>query len=173
VVRSERQTSAAAVELKYDGGADYAAKVDAVKQSLVAKPALGTLEALGELYNQVREEKEEIEAVLSDVALQLEAINQLVIERMQDQGLSSLKLAAGGSFIIADKPQVSTEDKSKVREWFKKNGLEEMLSVHPSTLTSFVSGILEDPIDPTTGNPKATPDGIKVYMRTTLSRRKK
>lgn len=163
------------VELKYadEGGKEYADKVNAIKAQLAARENLNTLEALGGLYDELRAVKDQIEECLSGYVLELEAINQLLIDRMQDQGLSSLKLKVGGQFIITDKPQVSTEDKSKVREWFKANGLEEMLSVHPSTLGAFVSGILEDPIDSATGEPKPIPEGIKVYMRTSLSRRKR
>ena len=153
----------------YEEGADYAAKVDATKAELGAKG----LQELADVYNDLRDQKEEAEEALKELNAQLDGIEQLLATRMEDQGMSNFKLASGGQFILKDEPHTSVKDKTAVREWFEKQGLKEILAPPWSTLNAMVKGILEDPIDPATGEPRAMPDGIDVFMKTSVQRRKK
>lgn len=157
------------VEIKYEDGAKYQEKVDAVKAELVGKG----LQELAEAYNALCDQEEEIKAALAEINVQFAAIEELLVTQMEDQGLSNFKLASGGQFILKDEPHTSVKDKAACREWFEKQGLKEILAPPWSTLNAMVKGILEDPIDPATGQPRPMPEGIDIFMKTTVQRRKK
>lgn len=153
----------------YDEGADYEAKVVATRSEYQDRG----LQDLADIYNGLRDQKEEAEAALKELNAQLDGIEQLLATRMEDQGLSNFKLAQGGQFILKDEPHTTVKDKTAVREWFIEQGMGEILSPPWTTLNALVKGILEQPIDPTTGQPRAMPPGIDIYIKTSVQRRKK
>lgn len=161
-------------EIKFEDGAAYQEKVDRLKAELLSK----TREELAEAYKACCVVEEEIKKDTSELNVQFEALNQLLVEQMNASGLTSFKLASGGSFSLRDKPRTTVEDKQACREWFEQRGLKEMLNVHPSSLSAMVNGILENPLEPNPDNPdemrpKALPAGIKIYMDTSVEMRKK
>jgi hypothetical protein len=153
----------------YEEGADYQATVDATKAELAGK----SLQELADLYNDLRDQKEEAEAALKEINAQVDGIEELLATQMEDLGMSNFKLASGGQFILTDQPHTTVKDKNAVREWFEKQGLKEILAPPWSTLNAMVKGILEDPIDPATGEPRPMPEGIDIFLKTSVQRRKK
>lgn len=157
------------VEVKFDEGASYQEKVDKVKE----KFAGSDLADLANTYNELCEVEAEIKAAESEMNVHFEAVSQLLITRLEDQGLSSFKLPTGENFFLKEEPRTTVKDKTAVREWCENNGLKEILAPAWQTLNAMVKGILEDPIDPATNQPRPLPDGIEVFMNTTVQRRQK
>jgi hypothetical protein len=163
-----RDTLQPAVTVELPDAATYEQRCDAVKAVLDTKE----LAVLCRVYSELRNAKTEIDAVLSEFDLQIEAAAQIIAGRLESLDLTSIKLDSGENFILKDEPYVSVKDKALNRDWFAKNDLGELLTVNWQTLNAFVKEILEHPIDVTTGQPKTLPDGIDIYMKTSISRRK-
>ena len=145
--------------------AAYQAKVDEVKGALTDK----ALMKLASAYDQVRAEKEIAEKAISEMNVQLEALTQLLVERLEDLGLTSIKLETGGSFLVTDTPYASVKDKQRCREWFEAHDQRELLNPHSSTLNALVKSRLESGEDPDAIEQEL---GVKIFMKTGLSRRK-
>jgi hypothetical protein len=124
---------------------------------------------LGEAYDEVRQEKEALEHAVGELNVQLEALTQLLVERLEDAGLTSIKLETGGSFLLMDTPYASVKDKQKCREWFEQHDQRELLNVHTSTLNAFIKSRLETGEDPDAIEQEL---GVKIFMKTGLTRRK-
>lgn len=156
-------------EIRFADDAAFAEKVEVAKQALLDK----TLPELAEIYNDLCPDDDAIKAAQTDVNALFEALDLVMIPLMEDQGISSFKLKTGENFILSDKPCPTVVDKAAVRQWFINQGMSEILNPHPSTLAAIVKGILENPIDPVTQQPKPLPTGIDVYRKPAIQRRKK
>ena len=143
----------------------YQARVDAVKAALIEKPLM----ELASTYDQVRAEKEIAEKAIGEMNVQLEALTQLLVERLEDLGLTSIKLETGGSFLVTDTPHASVKDKQRCREWFEAHDQRELLNPHPSTLNALIKSRLEAGEDP---DAVAAEMGVSIFMKTGLTRRK-
>jgi hypothetical protein len=145
--------------------AHHQAKVDDVKAALTGKPLM----ELASAYDQVRAEKDIAEKAISEMNVQLEALTQLLVERLEDLSLTSIKLETGGSFLVTDTPYASITDKQRCREWFEAHDQRELLNPHHSTLNALIKGRLEAGDDP---DAIAQELGVKIFMKTGLTRRK-
>jgi hypothetical protein len=150
-------------------GKDFAQKVHAAKDTLINC----TLVELAQHYKKAKADKKAAEELVQPHSIRMAACEMLMLQLMENQQLSSFKLEAGGNFIVNDVPSVKVLDKAANREWFEAHNMKEMLSVNASTLKAMVAGILLDPIDKITGQPKALPDGIDIKMRSSIQLRKK
>ncbi len=150
-------------------GKDFAQKVHAEKDTLLNC----TLVELAQHYKKAKADKKAAEELVKPHNVRMAACEILMLQLMENQQLSSFKLEAGGNFIVKDTPSVKVLDKTANRVWFEEHDMKEMLSVNAGTLKAMVSGILLDPIDKVTGQPKALPAGIDVKMRSSIELRKK
>src|SRR5207249_6057577 len=132
--------------------------------ALTSKPLM----ELASAYDQVRAEKEIAEKAISEMNVQLEALTQLLVERLEDLSLTSIKLETGGSFLVKDMPHATITDRQRCREWFEAHDQRELLNPHPSTLDALVKSRLEAGEDP---DAIAQELGVKIFMRTGVTRR--
>lgn len=120
----------------------YQEKVDAVKAAMLRQPCdcdtLATLDLsehaedcashqaprkfipgneLAKGYADVREEIRGIEAVLAEANLRLEAIEQLLINQFEVEGVTSVSLADFGVVRTQYEPYAKVVDKEKFRQW--------------------------------------------------------
>lgn len=156
-------------EVKFADDAGFQEKVEAIKGELFEK----TLHELAEIYNEAWVADDVVKAEQKEINAYFEALEQLMVQHFDEQHLQAFKLKSGENFVRGDDPYVNVKDKAAVREWFKEQGMEEILNPHPSTLTALVKGILENPLDSVTGQPKPLPPGIEIFMKATVQRRKK
>jgi hypothetical protein len=169
------QLGALAPEDRYDNpeegvdGSEFQKKVNEEKAALLDC----SLVELGEKYKQARADKKAAEEAVKPHNVKIAACEQLMLNLMENQGMSSFKLETGGNFIIKDMPHVKVLDKAKNRAWFEEHGMKEMLSVQWQTQNAMVCAILADPLDAVTKQPKPLPDGIDVKMRSSIELRKK
>ena len=119
------------------------------------------------VYNALRQKKDKLVEDLSVLELEIEALTQLFVTRFEDEGIQSQRFEDGTLLSITDAPYPIVKDKLALREWVDKQGLSDMLSLNYQTLASLVkerlSGQVNEPL----------PNGVDVYMKTTLTRRTK
>lgn len=143
----------------------YQAKVDVVKAEFADKP----LAELTKAYDEVNGHKAEAEKEIKEMNVQLEALEQLLVSRLEDLGLTSVRVDGGGSFLLTDEPYASVADRAKCREWFEEKDQRELLAPHPSTLKALIKSRLEAGEDPDVVGREM---GVKIFMKTGLQRRK-
>lgn len=111
------------------------------------------------LWQATRDCKKEHEAAIRELNVVEEALGQLVLNHMEDEGIDKFG-AAGATFWIGDEPYASVEDKVKVREWFERNGMRDCLGVNYQTLSAIVKERLVEGAE--------MPEGVKVYVKSQL-----
>lgn len=116
-------------------------------------------------YNLARKHKEELEAQVSALNLEIEAYTFLLGERYEDEGVTSKKFADGSTITITVEPypQVKPEGKEDFLNWIKSEGMESMLTLPYQTMASMVKARLE--------GGQMLPPGVDVFLRSKLSRR--
>lgn len=115
---------------------------------------------LAESYMQLRAIKDIIATWQSSVQLLLDAYTELMVDQLEVEGMSGLKLGDGRSITTYDEPVGVVKDKEAFRLWCIKNGYETKLQMWPSTMNSLVKERLM------TGEEE--PDGVEVFARTVV-----
>lgn len=106
-------------------------------------------------------EKDQLEARVKQLNIELEALSKLGLEVMEDSNMQKVDLASGGYVSIKDTPYYSTEDRSKAFAWIKRNKMIELLTLHYQTMTGLNNERL------LAGKPLIP--GTKVFMKTKLT----
>ena len=114
-------------------------------------------------YDYQKHSKELLEKELRAVNLSLDALTSILVDRWEDKGLQTVKLADGSSVGLLDEPYPQVTDKEKLNAWCEANGLKESLNLQWQTLKSVVKNRLE--------NGEVLPPGVEIYMKTSISRR--
>lgn len=155
---------------KYDGVMKNLKKVDKprnerhdeIRASLTStKPA-----DLAFQWAEARREKKEQEKVLKGIDDRLYVLAGLLENSYEDEGISSLKvLETGESVSVGFEPYAQVEDRELFREWCIEVGMEqEMMLPWQTTNTILKEHLLA-------GKPE--PPGLKAWIRTKLTLRKK
>lgn len=114
-------------------------KVDVLKKPLVGTPASG----LAQLYASLRDQKKDLEEKTKELNVKIAAAEQAMWGAFEDEGVSSLKLAEGGSVRIAREPVASVKDKDSLREWAMENGHTRDLTIPWQTLNAIAKSLIE------------------------------
>ena len=139
---------------------DYQEKVNVLKNDLAG---IDTIE-IAKKFSDLKAEKEEIEKQEYQVNLELEACNQILVERFNAQGgLRGLKLE-DRSFGTKTEPYTKIEDSRAINQFLRDNDMDELRTVNWQTLNGLAKERLEN------GEPEIP--GTKVYMRETVVMRK-
>jgi hypothetical protein len=120
--------------------------------------------ALGENYNKHRAEKDRLNDLLGKENLRLEALTQLILKKMEDDGVTMVRLADGSSLSMKDEPYSQVSDRTAFLTWVKENGLEDLLTVHFQTMNALVKERLL--------NGEELPVGVKAFLKSSITRRK-
>jgi hypothetical protein len=116
-----------------------------------------TASALAHRYRDIRRQKEELERQMKDIDFELTAVSQLLVDKYEEEGTSSIRLDDGSAVSTTMKPHAKVVDKEAFRLWCIENGLERSLQLHSSTTDSLVAQRLLD------GLP--TPPGVEAFTR--------
>lgn len=124
------------------------------------RDAIATLEAgyknendvdLCKMLHELKSEKERLENELQLISERREAIGQVLADRWQEAGYSSLDVDGVGTFSIDVRLFVSTKDKEAYHQWLKDNDMEVLIqpTVAPKTTESLVRERMEQglPVD--------------------------
>lgn len=146
----------------------YQSKIDALKKAMKAADT-HTPETLAREYVSTREIKEELADDLSVVQMRLTALEQMLVESVDNDepgwgmygaGPTTVKMPDGGSVAVQYEPTGKVEDKEAFRLWCINNGLENALQLHNATMNALVKERLLN------GQPE--PDGVKAYVRSKI-----
>lgn len=128
-----------------------------------------SIDALVAIYNAWRGDKERLEDELSGVNLKLEAVERMIEEYYDANGLLTQKFDDGTSITVSPDPVVNVEDSQAFYAWVKEDA--ERVSkfklaeyINPQTAKAGVKAMLEQ-------NLHTLPPGVKVYYQNKLSRR--
>lgn len=120
------------------------------------------------LYNCYREQKEELENLLSVAQLKLEATERMIEEHYEANDLLTQKFDDGSSITVSPDPVVTVEDQQVFYAWVKEDP-ERIATyklaeyIHPQTAKAQIKALLE------VNKPK--PPGIAVFVQSKLTRR--
>ena len=133
-------------------------QIDLVKKEHVG---LSKLELCSELVDEDHEKKR-LEEALQACNTRREALNQLILDKLEAEG--DEKITNGmGTFYISDSPYSAVRDKERYLKWIREQGLEALLSVPYPTTNAQVKARLE------AGQP--LPPGVDVFIKSQIRRR--
>lgn len=114
-----------------------------------------------DLYVQVRKALDEVNARVSVLETQKAALTYLFINRMEEDDVTRYPFTDGVSLGASFEPIPNVKDKTKLKEWVKETGQEDILTVNYQTLASIVKQMLLE------GQP--IPEFIEVFMKSKLT----
>lgn len=115
-------------------------------------------------YCELRDQKDRLEDQISDINVSLEALSQLMIAEMENEGTDLFRLDSGDSLSIKDEPYSSVNERPKFIEWINSTNQQDLLSVNYQTMNSMVKNRLEQGL--------SAPPGIKVFLKQSITRRR-
>ena len=113
---------------------------------------------LGREFANFKNRKNDAEARIKEMNTQIEALSQLIVERLEAGDLEAIELANGIKVGIKDEPYTSIEDQKKFYAWIKKTKQTGLLKINFQTLNAMTKELI------ITG--KKVPPGTKTYMKT-------
>ena len=108
-------------------------EIDKAKVELQGKP----MGDLASSYRQWYDEKEKLNQLISNLNTKLDAAGQLLLENLERQGLEQLRTTDGSTTLfIKDDVYCKQENRHEYLTWIKQNGMEDLLTVHYSTMNA-------------------------------------
>ena len=138
---------------------EYQQRVDKAKLPYLN---LGMIK-LAEKFSDWKDRKDEINDRLKEANLELEALIQVLVAKMEDDNVTKFQTGEGLSIFIKDEPYCSTQNREELHEWVRKEGLHDLFVVNHQTLTAMVKEKLE--------RGEELPPGVAIYMKTSIQRR--
>ena len=121
------------------------------------------LNELTECYNAVANKKAEVNAQLSELNLELDVLESLILQSLEAQNMDSTVMN-GYTWTRSPEPYPNISDREAVRRWAEVEA-PEMLTVNTNALKALTKARLEDGDVP--------PPGVTVFLKETISRRRK
>jgi len=150
---------------KFSENDDYQTKVNNEKERIIA-----SLKADGDAVSsanfgfvlvEAKKEKARLEELIKEQNLTIEACTQMLVERMEAEDYTSLKLNGGISLTIKDDVYANVSDKIKFYSWIRETGQEDLFSVHYQTMAALAKNALIE------GN--EVPPGISTYFKQSIT----
>lgn len=156
---------------------DYQQKVNVVLDSQAPEFVLSPAEHSGRiykvrelsdfqiaaLYNAARGRKDELEADLKVVDLEIEAYSRLLVDRFEAAGETSKTFDGGTVLSLGDEPYPTVKDQALMMAWLKRKGLESLLTLNYQTMSSLVKNAIQEGSE--------LPDGVDIFIKTKVTRR--
>jgi len=114
------------------GDASSRERVDEIKTKLDGHSSA----ELANAYGALRLEKANHEALEKDLNIRILAVEETLWSKFEDEEITSLKLKNGRTVRVEIAPVAKVIDKLALSQWVRDNGLENLLSLHASTVTS-------------------------------------
>ena len=116
---------------------------------------------LKDLYRKCRKAIDDLTVRLSVLETQKAALTYIFVNRMEEDDVTSISFTDGVRLGASFEPIPNVNDKTKLKEWIKETGQEDVLTVNYQTLASIVKQMLLE------GQP--IPECIDVYMKSKLT----
>ena len=139
----------------FQNEASYQQKVNNEKLNF---SKLETTESLAEQLAKEKRIKDQYEDKLKAINCRVEALSQLLVDRLETDGMERVTLAGGASVGLYDGVYPSVENETIFYSWVDAEGLEDLYTVHYQTLKGMCGELLSDGKEP--------PPGVKVYLKT-------
>lgn len=150
---------------KFSGEPEYQDRVNREKERIqqVLKDEGKSLTAsnYGDVLVAARVEKDRLENLVKVQNLTLESMSQLLVELLEGQDYTSLKLTNGISLSIKDDVYCSVEDKERFYNWISETDNESLLTVNYQTMSSLTKQCLIDD--------QPIPAGIATYFKQSIT----
>lgn len=144
--------------VKFQQEPSWQQEIDALKPEILK---LKNAE-ISEYFSGLKDEKAELEKQIKEINTKLEACSQILVERLEEDGITSFKTDLG-TFYIKDEPYSSVSDRPAFYSWVRENKLEDLFTIHYQTMSGMVKERLE--------NGEELPPGISVFMKSSIQRR--
>ncbi len=135
------------------GGVEYYKKVHALAATIETREP----SELIRIWKTLKAEEQRLDAEAKAARLKMRAHEALIEKIYDDQGITSMKLAEGGSLRIEPGPHAVIEDKEAFHEWCMEEGLQGSMNLLWQTTNSLVKDRLES------GEP--LPPGVKAFVK--------
>lgn len=103
-----------------------------------------TMFNLGYVLVQARLEKARLEARVKEENLKIEAMTQVLVDKLESEDYTSLKLTNGVSLTIKDDVYCSVSDKVKFYDWIEETSQQDLLTVNYQTMSALTKTLLID-----------------------------
>jgi hypothetical protein len=115
-------------------------------------------------YITCRDNKDRLNEEISRLNLDIEALSQMLIPQMEQDGVDMFRLDSGESLSIKDEPYSSVDNRPMFLTWIRNQNLEDLLTVNYQTMNSMVKERLTKGLQ--------APPGIKVFLKQSITKRK-
>lgn len=144
---------------------DYQDKVNKEKERVIASlktdgDAVSSAN-FGFVLVEARNEKSRLEDLIKEQNLTIEATTQMLVERMESEDYTSLKLTGGISLTIKDDIYANVSDKVAFYSWIRQTNQEELFSVHYQTMAALAKTALTEGTE--------VPPGITPYFKQSIT----
>lgn len=136
------------------------AKKDEIKARLLQDGQSVNIVNFGLEYAKARAEKARLEELIKAQQVIIEATQQELIDMMENENFTTVKLGVGVSISIKDDIYCTVKDKPLFMNWISQNDMEDLLSVNYQTMAAMAKSRLQD------GLP--IPDGIDTYFKQSI-----
>jgi len=111
---------------------------------------------------KLRKEKSDLEKELKGITIEIETLSPEIVETMEAMGVTNLKLKNVGMFYLETQGYPIVKDSEILQNSLRKRGLGDIIkeTVNYQTLRATCKELLE--------NNEALPDGVEVFMKTTV-----
>ena len=154
---------------RFQNDKPYQQKVDAAKRALLGLPGsqkpgrraaqAANVAALARQFAKVKRAKKKLEDKIGDCNVELEALSQLLTDRLETEETQAVELRGGITVSLKDEPYPFVTDRRKIFAWIKKRKMLDLLTVHHQTLKGLVGDALK------AGTPSAIPDGVELFIK--------
>lgn len=118
---------------------------------------------LKDFYVWLRKRADNLEAKLKALKLEIEAVTREFVNRMDEDGATSISFSDGVSIGCSVEPYPFVTDDAALKKWLKDNDMESMLTLNYGTMASLVKERLEGKVN------EPLPDGVDVFMKDKLA----
>jgi hypothetical protein len=141
--------------------AEYQTLVDQVKRPLLGKDHVALALQLG----RTKRNKAKLEEKIRLMNIEIAAHEQLLVEYLENTDQTQFRTRSGVLISLKDDVYPQVKNQPVFFQWIKRNRYAYLLSVHHKRLESLVKQLLEEG--------KRLPEGVDVFMKTTISYRGK
>lgn len=138
---------------------DYQAKVNAWKLKNYGRSQdWAELSDLAKEFASYKDQKDALEEQMSRIKLAIEALGQMIVEKMTAEDLQNLKLNNGSTVYLNYEMYPQIKDREQLIEWLKRHKLGSLLTVNYRTLQGLVNDLSSEG--------KGLPAGVEAYLKT-------
>lgn len=142
---------------------DWQQKVDKVKADL-RKKGINDKQKLARILKAARADKDAAEEDIKEANTTIEAVNQMMVSLLDEEGINSFRTQDGWQFIQKSELYVAVEDKGNFYAWVKETGQEDLFTINYMTAASVVKDQLEQG--------QSLPPGVKIFLKESITVRK-